>query len=100
MRRQSDGSAELAGRVRMIREESFGERGPAGVAEALGIAEPTWRGYESGEAMPAHILLGFIELTGANPAWLLHGRGERYGPQGGRRAGSSRGISTDRISTP
>ena len=77
-------TARLAARIKAIRGEMFG--GPDGVAEiaaAFGLPTRTWAHYESGVTMPATILLAFIELTGANPHWLLTGNGPRrieYGP--------------------
>ena len=38
----------------------------------------TWYNYETGVTVPAEVLLGFIEQTGANPTWLLNGDGARY----------------------
>ena len=46
----------------------------------VGSAFPprTWYNYETGVTVPAEVLLGFIEQTGANPIWLLTGEGPRY----------------------
>ena len=38
----------------------------------------TWYNYETGVTVPAEVLLGFIEQTGANPIWLLTGEGPKY----------------------
>ncbi|WP_406698970.1 hypothetical protein V5E97_08800 [Singulisphaera sp. Ch08] len=39
----------------------------------------SWLNYEEiGEAMPAQILLRFIELTGVDPLWLMRGEGMKY----------------------
>ena len=64
--------------VREIREERFGVHGVPLLAEAMGIPVRTWANYESGVVIPALVILRFIELTGANPRWLLIGVGERY----------------------
>jgi hypothetical protein len=41
----------------------------------------TWENYETGVTIPATVILGFIEVTGAHPKWLLTGEGERYLPR-------------------
>jgi hypothetical protein len=69
----------LAQRVREIRVERFGEGGGPLLAETLGLPERTWHNYESGVTIPALVILRFIEVTGANPRWLLTGRGDKYG---------------------
>src|SRR3954468_16311055 len=68
----------LAGRVREIRLEQFGEHGGPMLAEALGLPPRTWWNYEAGATIPAPVILRFIEVTGANPGWLLKGEGEKY----------------------
>src|SRR5262245_45888884 len=68
----------LATRLREVRIELFGERGGSEMARRLGIPVRTWYNYESGVTVPAEALLRFLELTGVEPSWLLHGRGERY----------------------
>ena len=65
-------------RVQQIRHEIFGEGGISSLAEALRLPVRTWENYEAGVVMPATLLLGFIEITGADPHWLLTGAGERY----------------------
>jgi transcriptional regulator with XRE-family HTH domain len=78
--------AVLARRLKVIRIDRYGEQGAAELARALGVPSRTWYNYERGVTVPADVLLRFIELTGAEPAWLLHGQGEKYQ---GDRAGSS-----------
>lgn len=68
----------LSRRVRLIREERYGAAGHLAIADELGLPEQTWRCYESGVAIPAHVILQFIEVTDAHPHWLLTGEGERY----------------------
>jgi hypothetical protein len=68
----------LAARVREVRGELYGETGAPLLAEALELPACTWLNYEAGEVIPASVILRFIELTGANPHWLLTGCGERY----------------------
>ena len=69
-------SRALAGRVREIRRQVFGERGGPRLAEALGLPERTRRNYEAGVTIPAPVILRFIEVCGASPHWLLTGEGE------------------------
>jgi hypothetical protein len=68
----------LASRVREIRLDVFGEDGIDRVAQALNIPARTWENYESGVLIPSRMLLQFIELTDADPYWLLTGDGMRY----------------------
>jgi hypothetical protein len=68
----------LATRLREVRRELYGESGGPEIAEALRLPARTWANYESGVIIPAQVILDFIELTGADPHWLLTGRGERY----------------------
>ena len=44
----------------------------------LSLPARTWYNYETGVTVPAEVLLGFIEQTGANPIWLLTGEGPKY----------------------
>jgi len=68
----------LSRRIRAIREERYGEAGQVVIADELGLPEQTWRHYESGVIVPAHVILRFIEVTDAHPHWLLTGQGEKY----------------------
>ena len=76
MKRQKIREA-LADRLREIRYEQFGEEVDP-LAEALEVPARTWVNYEEGVTIPAEILLLFIELTHADPHWLLTGEGDRY----------------------
>jgi DNA-binding XRE family transcriptional regulator len=67
----------LARRIRQVREELYADRGEE-LAQELGLPLQTWWNYEAGCALPATILLEFIELTGAHPHWLLTGEGTKY----------------------
>jgi hypothetical protein len=67
----------LGMRLREIRETLYGEGGAAALADALGVPGETWRNYERGVTIPGDLLLEFIDLTGADPHWLLTGAGER-----------------------
>ena len=66
-------SRDLAGRVREIRRQVFGEQGGPRLAEALGLPDGTWMNYEAGVTIPALVMLRFIEVCGASPHWLLTG---------------------------
>ena len=68
----------LAQRIREIRQELYGEHGGPLLAEALELPFRTWHNYEAGCTIPAHSILRFIEVTEANPHWLLTGEGEKY----------------------
>jgi DNA-binding transcriptional regulator YiaG len=68
----------LARRLKEVRVECYGEKGATELARALGVPARTWYNYERGVTVPAEVRLRFIELTGAEPAWLLHGRGGKY----------------------
>ena len=70
-------NAELARRVREIREDLYGENGVEAVARALDLPPRTWLNYEQGITMPALVMLQFLDLTAADPHWLLTGDGER-----------------------
>jgi hypothetical protein len=61
-----------------MRQEIFGEHGGPELARRLSLPARTWYNYETGVTVPAEVLLGFIEQTGANPTWLLNGEGPRY----------------------
>ncbi len=44
----------------------------------MNLPARTWYNYETGVTVPAEVLLGFIDQTGANPLWLLSGDGMKY----------------------
>lgn len=70
--------AQIAGRLREIRQELFGEHGGPELARRLNLPARTWYNYETGVTVPAEVLLTFIDQTGANPEWLLTGEGQKY----------------------
>ncbi len=70
-------TAAIAARVEEIRMKLFGANGIDALAMEVGVPADTWRNYERGVTMPAHVLLKFLAVTGANPDWLLTGKGER-----------------------
>ena len=68
----------LAVRLREIRLELYGEHGGPILAQQLGLPYRTWHSYEGGAAIPGPLILRFLEVTRANPHWLITGEGERY----------------------
>jgi SOS-response transcriptional repressor LexA len=78
----------LSRRLREVRQEIFGDHGGPELARRLNLPARTWYNYETGVTVPAEVLLGFIEQTGANPIWLLTGEGPRY-----RRSSDERLVS-------
>jgi hypothetical protein len=80
MNPQIPSSIVLAGRIFSLRVDRHGEdaSGLAAMAAELGLPERTWANYEAGVTLPAPVMLKFIEITQANPAWLLTGAGDRY----------------------
>lgn len=70
--------ASLSRRLREIRQELFGEHGGPELSRRLSLPARTWYNYETGVTVPAEVLLGFIDQTGANPLWLLTGEGTKY----------------------
>jgi len=71
-------SVHLARRVGEVRRELFGNDGIATVSQAMDIPERTWEHFENGVAIPAWVILQFIEITGVEPHWLMTGDGARY----------------------
>jgi DNA-binding transcriptional regulator YiaG len=70
--------SDLSRRVREIREELYGQHGGPLLAAKLGIPFRTLFNYEDGCMIPAQVILKFIEITRANPIWLLKGEGQKY----------------------
>lgn len=68
----------LAERLSSLRAELYGDRGGPELARQLGLPVRTWYNYESGVTVPAEVILKIIELTSAEPMWLLHGKGPKY----------------------
>jgi hypothetical protein len=81
MEQPSDG---LCRRLRRIRVELYGEQGGPVLAEALDLPSRAWHRYESGDVVPATVILRFIALTGACPHWLLTGELPQYDRTEGR----------------
>lgn len=70
--------SELAERLREIRIELYGDRGGPALARKLEIPNRTWYNYETGVTVPAEILLRFLEVTSAEPHWLVTGQGPKF----------------------
>ena len=71
----------LGERLRLIRVEVFGEDedGVGTLADQLGIPAQAWSQIEeSGDLLRAELLLRFVELTKADPIWLIIGVGKKY----------------------
>jgi hypothetical protein len=74
--------ADLAQRVREVREDLYGEHGAQFLADALELPVRTWINYEQGVTIPAEIILKLIHATGVSPRWLLTGQGPKYPARG------------------
>jgi len=68
----------LAGRLRSIRVEIYGEQGSPELAAQLGLPLRMWANYENGVTIPGDMLLRFLEVTDTEALWLLHGDGPKY----------------------
>jgi hypothetical protein len=68
----------LCERIQVIRLELFGEYGGPELARAMRLPYRTWYNFEAGCQIPGEVLLTFIEITAANPHWLLTGHGPKY----------------------
>ena len=66
-------------RVRLVRQELFGDERVQELADALRVPIENWLGIEQGRAMlSGQLFLRFIDETNANPLWLLTGEGDRF----------------------
>ena len=74
-----DHRAALALRVSAMRALRYGGD-LAAAGSACGVREWTWLNFESGATIPGHVLLRFIEATGASPRWLLTGEPPAVSP--------------------
>ena len=70
----------LAVRIKSVRIELFGLHGGPLLAQQLKVPFRTWLEYEEGVTIPAQTILRFIEVTNADPHWLLTGEGTHYRP--------------------
>jgi hypothetical protein len=79
--RESNGEyATLSDRIRAIRVDRFGDDGAQVLASLMRIPESKLTSMETHGPIPGHLILAFIEVTDANPGWLLSGAGEWYSP--------------------
>ena len=76
----------LSRRLAELRAMVFGPRGRAAFARAVGVSPSTYNYYEKGRPAPADILARAAEVTGADLAWLMTGRGTPF-PEGPPKAG-------------
>jgi phage repressor protein C with HTH and peptisase S24 domain len=72
---------QLADRLRTIRVSVYGDCEPEKLAQQMGVPVRTWYSYEAGVRIPAEVLLRFVDLTGVETSWLLHGRGPQFQAQ-------------------
>ena len=70
--------ADLAGRVRELCEDLNGPDGAQFLATTLGIPGNMGINFESGEPIPAVVVLRLIHLSGASLHWLVSGEGPKY----------------------
>jgi hypothetical protein len=75
--REAENSA-LSDRVRIVRTVLFGERGGPILARRLRVPQRTLARMEEGRPIAGELILKLIEVTGANPHWLLYGEGEKF----------------------
>lgn len=68
----------LAGRIKTVRIDLYGDHGGPLLADRLNVKVRTWVEYEEGLTIPAETILRFIEITNADPHWLLTGEGPPY----------------------
>ena len=78
MNRISSPGGTIATRLIQVRRELYGEHGLPELARLIEVPARTLFNYESGVTMPGEILLRFLDVTGADPHWLLHGEGSTY----------------------
>ncbi len=78
LHKRASRKAAIAGRLRLIRIELFGEDRGEELADQLGIPFRTWFNFETGVTIPGEVLLHFLELTSIEPIWLLRGTGPKY----------------------
>ena len=68
----------LATRLGEIRKDLYGEHGAQFLADALDVRVETWLNYETGDTVPAHVVLKLIDMALVNPHWLLTGQGDPH----------------------
>jgi hypothetical protein len=75
---QASKRAELAERLREVREDLYGEHGSQFMADAFNVPLQTWLNYEFGVMVPTEIVLKVQVLASVSARWLLTGEGEKY----------------------
>lgn len=70
--------ADLARRLREVREVLYGADGIPALSLTLGLPPRTWSNFERGIMAPADVILRFLQVTDASPHWLLSGEGDRF----------------------
>jgi len=73
---------DLARRLLEVRLDLYGRHGGPLLAASLGVPFRTWHNYENGVTVPAQTVLRFIEVTAADPHWLLTGEGSKFQNRG------------------
>jgi len=84
---------ETCQRLERLRQEVFGPRGRATFARALGVSPSTYNYYEKDRLPPADLLARAADVTGADPEWLLTGRGDPFPTTPSK--GGDTGLSQD-----
>ena len=77
-----ESQSELGKRLRVIRQEVYGQHGVPMLADVLGLNSRDWLEAETQGNLAADVLLRFMVLTGAHPHWLLTGLGPVYQKRG------------------
>ena len=72
--KDSSWAADLSARICEVRLSTFGRRGRARFARALGVSPSTYNYYERGRIPPMPILLKVSEVSGVDLRWLLTGQ--------------------------
>ena len=67
-------------RLAWVRERTFGRRGQAALAKALGVPPTTYAHYEKDVDPPLELALKLVRTTRVNPRWLWHGHGAPFLP--------------------
>ena len=76
--------ADVAERLREIRDDLCGEYGSQFLADALEIPLQTWLNYEFGIVVPDYVVLQLLVLACVDPRGLLTGEGEEYDQDTGK----------------
>ncbi len=72
--KKSGWADDLSTRIREVRASTFGPRGRAKFARAVGVSPSTYSYYEGGRIPPMPILLRMSDVAGVDLRWLLTGR--------------------------